>query len=52
MLTKIVWEMAIDTCEPVVFLWALCMSLVAIPIDILLFPLEIIAFIIYKIVEG
>lgn len=37
--------------EPLDYLLAIIGSIFTIPLDILLFPLEIIAFIIYKIIE-
>lgn len=53
MLTYKLWESTY--CQlftsPVDYLLAIIGSIFTIPLDILLFPLEIIAFIIYKIIE-
>ena len=53
MLTYKIWEEVVYTFfrTPLDYLLAILGSIITIPIDILLSPLEILAFIVYKIIE-
>lgn len=53
MLTHYIWEELTCTffVSPTDYLWAILGSIITIPIDFLLFPLEILALIVYKIRE-
>lgn len=37
--------------EPIIYLWGILGSIITIPLDILLSPIEIIAYTVYKIIE-
>ena len=53
MITYSIWNNLFYTCfaEPFDYLLAIISSIFTIPLDILLLPLEIVAFIVYKIKE-
>lgn len=53
MITYKIWEELFCTffVSPIDYLWAILGSIITIPIDFLLFPLEILALIVYKIKE-
>lgn len=54
MITEKMWKDVFwDICrEPVDFMFGVMGTMITIPLDIVLFPIEIIAFIIYKISGG